>query len=350
MRNEDIVDPWLEWDTGLEVETAKNNSSFEQVQKSSPSHIESQSSEATSDDVKFSKKLLKKDAVFSFKTVSDEIEIPEKLPEKDEDLSFDDFADDEFPAEKNIELLDLNNEHLDVLEDLDLPDFDENAQQSPWDITQSETDLNFRANEKASTISEMLIVKNPAEQIRVIKYLTDIFLMHPHSATFRAFGNMVREGLSFTDLETIIDLRHTWMERPDWWLYRNKKREVKTIQRGQNALSWKLARRICQARWEFPPDGMIEEAWLEEWLRLKSEIDFPPRGYYNFPSFIAEKVKHKNAEFLHDGLQVQAVSNREVESIDAPTWRKQYPNYQDTCHDNYAVRRTHQSPSETAGE
>ena len=321
--NEDIVDPWSERDTELEAETAKSDLSFEQVQKSSLSHIETQSSEDPSDEIEFSEKLIR---------------------------SFDDFPSDEFPAEENFDSYDLDNENLDTLENL-MHDFDENAQQSPWEITSSETDSSFHANRNASIISNMLIVKNPVEQIRATEYLTDIFLKHPHSATFGAFKNMVAKGLSFTELETIIDLRHTWMERPDWWLYRYKG-EIKTIRQGQRALSWKLARQICQARWEFPPDAMIEEAWLEEWLHFKPEIDFMkfPMGYHSFPSFIAEKVKHKDEEFLHDGLQMQAIFNREVESMDAPTWKKQYPNYQDTCHDRYAVKAIHQPPSENTGE
>lgn len=346
MHNEDNVDPLLEQNTEGRVETEKSNFDFEQVQKSSPSDIEDKSFEAASDKEEIPEKLPEKDTSFSFKTASDEMEIPEKLPEKDGDLSFDVFPSDEFPTEENFASYDLNNENLDVLENLELPDFDQNAQEFPWDITSPETDPDFRANRKASIISDMLILKNPAEENRAIKYLTDIFLMHPHSATFRAFENMVREGLSFTDLKTIIDLRHIWMERSDWWLYRNKKREVKSMQQGHIALTWKLAQRICQARWEFPPDAMIEESWLEEWLCLHRET----AGYKSFPFFIEEKIKHKDAIFLHDGLQVQAIFNREVESIDAPTWRKQYPDYQDTCHDNYAVKRTHQPPSENTGE
>lgn len=174
-----------------------------------------------------------------------------------------------------------------------LPDFNENAQQLLWDPDSLNIDSNDRSViRNASIISDLLEVKNPAEQREAIKYLEGILSAQPR--TFHAIKNIAMEGISFAELKTIIELRHAWAERSDWWVYRRKGE----VYRSQGALSWELAQQICQARSEFPIDQMIEESWLEEWLCLRPGT----AGYQSFSSFIEEKIKHKDAEFLYDGL------------------------------------------------
>lgn len=276
IHGETIPDPWLGKNTKRKAEATKNRP--KKAQTLSSSHVEDQSSGIS----------------------LEEKGVSESTPEKDIAPTFDDFPSDEFANTEEItDFSDLDTEILDTAEGIDLPDLDENAHQPPWDTASSKIDSDIRrAARKASFISDMLILKNPQEQDTATNYLTEIFSAQPHQATFRAFKDMVMEDLSFTDLKNIIELRQAWAERPEWWLYRHEGKVI-PIPRGQNALSWKLARRICQARWEFPPDGMIEESWLEEWRNLRPGT----AGYQSFPYFIEEKMKHKDAEILHEGLQ-----------------------------------------------
>ena len=312
VRDEIISDPWLDTDTEDESRTANN--SFERAQTFPTSCIEDRSPEVSSDEEK----------------IHDEGDGDDDDGEVDENFApkLDDFPNDEFAnPEENFYSVDPDAEALDSAEDMDLPEFDEEARQIPWDILPSDVDLNLqRAERKASEISNMLIVGSPQEQNMAINYLTGIFIALPHGATFQAFADMAAKTISFVELKTIIELRFVWMERQDWWL-RRRGLAVTTLRHGQNALSWKLAQRICQARWEFPPDEMIDESWKEEWLYLEWDAE----GYWNFLSFIEEKMKHTEAETLHEGLQEHALYNREVESTDTPNWRRQYPNYLDAC-------------------
>ena len=316
-RDEIAPDPWLDTDT--EHESGTVNNSFERAQAFPKSCAEDLPPEVRSD----------KEKIPDDDDDDDDGEVDENFAPKLDDFPSDEFAN----PEENFYSFESVAEASDSAEDMDLPEFDEEARQIPWDILPSDIDLNLqRAERKASEISNMLMVRSPQEQNMAINYLTGIFLALPHGATFKAFADMAAKTLSFAELKTIIELRFVWMERQDWWL-RRRGLAVTTLRQGQNALSWKLAQRICQARWEFPPDEMIDESWKEEWLYLEWDAE----GYWNFLSFIEEKMKHTEAETLHEGLQEQALYSREVESTDAPNWRRQYPNYLDACSGSFFI-------------
>lgn len=276
-RDETIPDPWLERSTERKTKTTKNNFNFEQVGICSSSGVEDETP----------------------KTSSDKREILENVIKKDTEIVCDDFPNGEFVnTDETLNSFDSSAEILDTAEDVDLPNFDENAQQPLWDNL-LKTDSNLqRAKRKASIISDMLTVKNSQEQNAAVNYLTEIFRKQSHQATFHAIIRIAMKEIPFTELKTIIELRNAWAERPDWWLHRHDGKILR-IPRGQNALTWKLADQICQVQWQFPPENMIEESWLEEWLHIEPEME----GYWSFPAFIKEKTKHKDAEILYEGLQ-----------------------------------------------
>lgn len=90
------------------------------------------------------------------------------------------------------------------------------------------------------------------------------------------------------------------MERTDWWVYRYRG-EVRFFKHGAAALTWKLAYRVCIARWQFTPETVIGEDWRDEWLALPAGVS----GYFSFPGFIAEKVDALDAESLYTGLLLE---------------------------------------------
>lgn len=104
-------------------------------------------------------------------------------------------------------------------------------------------------------------------------------------------------------------LKDIWAERPDWWLRRIRTNRAtlggtatERLPRGDTALSWRLARRICLARCDFPPEEMIDPDWLAEWYALPP--DDPGASF--FTSFLDEKAAAMLAEALHEGLAAKA--------------------------------------------
>lgn len=189
--------------------------------------------------------------------------------------------------------------HDPFLEDeLDLHDFREDARQNPWeqDVLEDETPLR-KARGKAAKVVNLLEVAGPLQRQAAIDYLTELFQHLTHSATFRAIEDLGREGIDLETLQAVVDLRHYWMQRDDWWLVRH----AESISKSPSAIpafTWKLSYRVYLARSDYPIEMMIDDNWLEEWQELPPGVP----GYLNFTSFIAEKVSHANSERLYSGL------------------------------------------------
>jgi hypothetical protein len=104
-------------------------------------------------------------------------------------------------------------------------------------------------------------------------------------------------------------LKDIWAERPEWWLRRIRISRAnlggtatERLPRGDVALSWRLARRVCLARCDFPPEEMINPDWLAEWYALSPNEP----GASFFTAFLDEKAKAMLAEALHEGLVAKA--------------------------------------------
>lgn len=185
--------------------------------------------------------------------------------------------------------------------DFGLFDFDAEAQQSPWDLaTGTDETLLRRAREKAAAITSMLDLRNMKEQDLALAFLTDLFEHLRHPSTFRALNNAAAKGLDLDTLKAMADLRHVWMQRPEYWVCRYRG-DVCHMKHGQAAFTWILARQVCLARSEFFADTMIDDEWLDEWLALARGTP----GYWNFPAFIGEKIAGLGAEILHEGLGIR---------------------------------------------
>lgn len=200
--------------------------------------------------------------------------------------NFESFAMEAFEAE--------DHEH-----DIGLWTYDDEARQTPWEIDLDDDQIDVRtAREKAAHILSRLELDSWSERECALGYLSELLEHLKHPSTFRALVRLADDVGTFESLHAAVELRRVWAQRPEWWCRRHRG-EVISIPKGWSALTWTLANRICVARGEYPPETMIEDHWLDEWMML------PPgaSGYISFPAFVGEKISNVEAELLHVGLQ-----------------------------------------------
>ncbi len=210
------------------------------------------------------------------------------------------------------------DEHEDLADDSYISEFDENAQQPPWEIAPKEEERNLRrARTKAAKVVNLLDFRSPRERERIIAYLTELFQQMTHPATFRAIER-ASEGIGFDTLEAMVELRR-------WWLRFD---ELRTPRRSLT-FRWDTARLVCLARKDYPPEAMIDDDWLDEWLRLP----YPDPNYSSFSSYIEYKVLYREAELLGQGLRHWEHGNDYVEMGDDYSWYRRLPGYGETMRD-----------------
>lgn len=197
---------------------------------------------------------------------------------------------------------DSAHEDSDLLFD-DIPEFDGDAQQKPWETEAEEGPSIRRARDKAADITSLLYLTGRDDQEIALTYLTDLF-DHPdysHSSTFQAIKRIASDGLDFETLKAMVELRSIWRQRMDWWKGRYSRRyRVRRLSNGATAFTWVVAHRVCLERKDYPPEMMIDDDWLDEWLRLPpwSSHDY----YMSFSSYIDVKIQNLDTELLDYGL------------------------------------------------
>ncbi len=170
-------------------------------------------------------------------------------------------------------------------------DYDEDARQDPWE--QHDDDIMQRAREKALQIVSQISSSTRRSDDDMLDCLTDLFQKHPHHPTFRAIKAAADDGVSSELLRNMISLREVWENHPEWWVGRyGWNGDVIPLQNGALALTWKLARLICERRSNFPPEEMISDPWLREWYNLSSASQ-----YKTFPKYIHGKVTSTTEAF-----------------------------------------------------
>jgi len=205
--------------------------------------------------------------------------------------------------------------------DFGLYDYDEEAQQRLWDLGPDEDEAAIRrARAKAAAITSLLEIESVTERNAALHFLTELFEHLRHPSTYRAVQNLAADGLDFETLQAVVALRRVWMQRTDWWLYRYRG-EVCFLRHGAAACTWILAHRVCVARWQFSPETMVDEEWLDEWLTLPAGAP----GYFRFSEFIAEKVDALDAETLHTGLLLKERSDSPSDLSDDYDWHRRVP-------------------------
>lgn len=237
------------------------------------------------------------------------------------DDGFEEFAFDEQSNEK-------------PEDEFDIGEFDSDAQQTPWEIEpEAEGQSLRRAREKAAAIINLLDFRSIRERDNAISYLTELFIQMPYSATFRAIQR-VAEGIDLDTLKAMVALRQIWMRRTDWWLGRYEKMfAVAPLRSGASAFTWNTARLVCLARKDYPPESMIDDGWLDEWLQLSSRAP----GFLSFPSYIEEKVCYRDIELLSRGLRHLANSNEHSEVDDSFDWYQPVSNRNKATQDSFHI-------------
>ena len=236
-------------------------------------------------------------------SIGDDSESGDPINDNTLAISPTDISDPDWPGEES-----FDNEVDDGMEafgldegpedGFDIGEFDEDAQQTPWEPEKEDRTLR-RAREKAAAIAILLDIRNTRERDNAVSYLTELFAQMTHSATFQAIKRTA-EGMDFDTLKSMVEVRRVWMQRTDWWLGRYEPVfKISPLRHGDLALTWSTTRRVCLARKDHPPETMIDDEWLDEWLRLPKGAP----GYLSFPSYIEEKVHYRNCELLNKGLQ-----------------------------------------------
>ena len=252
----------------------------------------------------------------------------EPMESADDDSSFSsdqDWLDDDLLYETEDDESEYSDSGDSVYEDSDLlfddiPEFDEDAQQTPWEIEPEEGQSIRRARDKAADIVSLLYPTSRDDQEIALAYLTDLFehTDHSHSSTFQAIKRIASEGLDFETLKAMVELRSIWRQRTDWWKGRYSWRyRVRMLSNGATAFTWVAAHRVCLERKDYSPEMMIDDDWIDEWLRL------PPwasRDYYmSFSSYIDVKIQNLDAELLDYGLSQRGQCEKRPDGFERTT-------------------------------
>lgn len=170
-----------------------------------------------------------------------------------------------------------------------------------------------RLRKRVDAVANLLDPDSRAAHDRIRIVLTDLFERCERGSTFHALRALAAAGLDAQTLEAMIELKEIWALRSEWW-YRRSRNEIVEMERGPTALSWRLARRVCLARWQYPPEAMIEDEWFDEWLAA------PPRapGYHDFVTFIGEKIDGRATDDLWAGLRALDSTPEQVHDQDPP--------------------------------
>ena len=250
----------------------------------------------------------------------------EPMESEDDGSSFSsdqDWLDDDLLYETEGDESEYSDSGDSVYEDSDLlfddiPEFDEDAQQTPWEIEPEEGQSIRRARDKAADIVSLLYPTIRDDQEIALAYLTDLFEHpdHSHSSTFQAIKRIASEGLDFETLKEMVELRSIWRQRTDWWKGRYSWRyNVRRIFNGATALSWIAAHRVCLVRKDLPPEMMIDDDWLNEWM----ELSHGSLGYLSFPHYIDVKMQNSDAESLEYGLSQWQQCEKDIDVFERHT-------------------------------
>ena len=88
----------------------------------------------------------------------------------------------------------------------------------------------------------------------------------------------------------MVELREAWLDNERWHLHRYR-HEITSTGSRTGGFTWKLAYLLCVGRSEYPPDMMIDDDWITEWLHLKPGAV----GYYSFAAFVKRKLEPDDA-------------------------------------------------------
>lgn len=210
---------------------------------------------------------------------------------------------------------------------VDLPDFDPDACQ----VLRSThfAPLPSRARTKAEALAALLDIPDRRALRAAVDWLEELFLAHPHSATYRALEAIARASPDLSTLQAVVELRALWAQTPAWWVHRTLRRprygsrnrirvEFEPLPDGPTALSWNLAYRICLARAAYPVEEMIDPDWLYAWYRLPPV----PGSPVSFVDYLEQLLEDEPHAILRAGLTARARAGVLDEPCDRHDWAR----------------------------
>jgi hypothetical protein len=228
---------------------------------------------------------------------------------------------------KNIHARESLSDLLEQAASFPLPDYDPDVNQRLVSVGDSEKFSSIsRATERAARILALMSSGEDDPYAIELQWLEEFFIKRPSAATFRAIESAAEDGLSFSTLCQMDQLREIWEERPEWWVCRvlrpritNGFAPITRIANGPISLSWAAARRICEARSDFLPEEMIDPEWLDEWYAL-SRVHRAP---ISFPHYVEQRVVENRSWLLHEGLRMRNAYEDPSESVDRYGWQRE---------------------------
>ena len=197
---------------------------------------------------------------------------------------------------------DVHDEH----DDLNLPDYDEDAQRSPWEtadtVTTEPENITHFSKSRAKEISDMLDCRNDTELMQAYDYFLIFFSENPSSSTLSRVRKLAEAGIDLETFMLVVELRELW--------------------RDSCFISWELAHSICENRQDYPVEYMIDKKWFFEWKVLRYPQWYAPDpsqsiawkyGYkflsndinWSFTRFLEEKLNNPELEMLDTGFIVK---------------------------------------------
>ncbi len=209
---------------------------------------------------------------------------------------------------------------------LDLPDYDENlSQRLGSEVWAKQFPDAARARERAAQILALMDFPTRTDQVAALAWLEDFFTRRPAAATFRAIERAALGGLDWPTIRAMDALREVWEERPEWWVCRvvrpgtgNGFATTARLANGPTALTWTMARRICEARAHFPPESMIDPDWLADWHGLPREGP----SAISFAEYAAQRVAEEPTRRLEEGFRLREAANDPTEHTDRHDWHR----------------------------
>ncbi len=193
----------------------------------------------------------------------------------------------------------------DEYDDLILPDYDGEAQRSPWGeiadaVTIESGQISHFAKSRAKEVSDMLDCRNDRELEQAYDYFLIFFGENPSSSTLNRVRKLAEAGIDLEAFKQVVELREMW--------------------RDSHYISWVLAYTICKNRQDYPLDCMVDENWFLEWKVLRypqwyaSDLSQSWRyGYklwssdisWSFARFLEEKFNAPEVAMLNTGLVIK---------------------------------------------
>ena len=184
--------------------------------------------------------------------------------------------------------------------DRDAEEYVEGARQSVGTEPDDSSEEDPKPAAKAAAIVRILDIGNTGQQ-EIIASLKQFFARRPHSATFRAIHNLARSrNVSWDLLRNSIELRDYWETRRDFWKIRYAG-EIIEHRNGRGQLTWGAARDICEVMSDHHPTHMIDEDWMRDWYNLRPG----DHGYFDFVSYVQERVRNREGKELTEGFRMR---------------------------------------------